>query len=375
MHWELLKRAAISPGKISETVMNAARNLKEAADAAFAWLQNISEKILSNEIKPELHHHILTLLASQSAMRAEPALATFYAAIGELERATTPEKPKVLPVLPSAPIQESRRLVAPPSQTSEIQRSTEQSLRRPDVSPLTEPREFVKQFKNFYTENGLIEWGADVTTVAEKLSNLSAEKRAMIEKELSEGAIAILMPGREQQKKHLKKAIQQLKPIWIKDGQRQNVDQTEFWWDYVEKLVDNQDTSIFANVPETPYILLTKPTQSPDSQTCSKTVNEQRTLLRQYQQNNSDIHAMNIPGYTIMQAWHTANEFARNPQTREITPLDSSTYTRFIGIAVSGGGVAGGVFDSGDRRVGFRGSSAGDRDSRHGFRLEVRIPL
>ncbi len=326
-------RATINPDSISENVRGATTALKDVAETALQWLQGIAEKIEDGSIKPELQHQMLVLLANRETLMAQPQFVAFYKALKKLECEKT------------------------------------------DINPLTEPRDFVRQFVQFYNARGLPEWGTAVSGVAEKITQLLPQKRAIVERELQDGAIAILMPGRSEQKLHFSSAlINLLKPVWIKNWQRKNV-KPFFWWKHVQKLIEEKSDSLFSDVPDGPYILLTKPTQAPNPDTCNKTVQEQHALIEQMKRTKPEIFATNIPGYVMMQAWYTAQEFARNPEVQEIKPLDFSTYTRFISLQISDGYVPVGDFKGDMETYSFLAGLAGVSRTDMGFRFEVRIPL
>ena len=259
--------------------------------------------------------------------------------------------------------------------TSRAARAIEQAARlRLEGSPFTDTREYVRQFVQFYIANELPEWGTAVLGAVEKMRQLSSDKIALVERELRDGAIAMLMPGKAEQKLYLAKAIEKLKPVWIERGQRINVCKTACRWDYIRKLIEENSELLLADVPESPYISLTKPTQAPHPSTCDKTVNEQRALFADMKRIKPEISLMNIPTYSLLQAWFTARKFARNLDAQEIQPLDLYTCTRFIGMGSFNGHVPGGNFNNRDM-VGFINYDARDSYLNCGFRIEVRVEL
>lgn len=248
------------------------------------------------------------------------------------------------------------------------------SVERPTqlgFNPLEQPTEFLQSAIQFYLEQNLPEW-APSAGLESRIRNLSPEKRSLIERELQEGSIAMLMPGRAIQEQTLAKAVQQLKPLWIENNKRKTVN-APYQWDWVEKLINDKNAALFQGVPNNPYILLAKPLQAPPQNTVSKTVPQQIAEFQRMKQERPELHATNISGYIALRSWATRAQNREGVQV--IQPLDSVTFTRFIDLPISGGNVPIGDFNPVNGRLRFVGNNAANPYSAGGFRLEVMVEI
>ena len=271
--------------------------------------------------------------------------------------------------------------------------------RNPEKQDLTvNLQDILKQDREAYEQAGIAEW---VKALPEKIKDfkLMPEQIELIKSRVERGEIPIFMPGRQAQIKGLKTAIEKLKPLWLKDGQEQTLDNT-YLWDYLgnliqimEEIAANQDQAgknnefkqkiidqltplilpgedpqklfdAVLSLPEKPYIFCAKPSQSPDARTKNKTLSDQIGEWQKIRQENS---GLNMQINSIAEYLSLQNRFidrARNNLKTELRqdpqlliPLDDytrsgGTFIRFIDLPVSSGGFAPlGYFDSVARRL------------------------
>lgn len=350
-------RHAISPGSFSPEIEASIIKVRETAEIARGWFFEMAEKIQNGEISPHLFYQIVNLLENQKMMMSDIHLSPFYDAIASLEGA---QRPKQI---------ESTKPTLKITQEKAINIESEVIFKYPNI--LKEPGKFLEFSNQLYKEQDLLEWQHDID-LESRIKALDPIKRALIERELSEGSIAILMPGRAVQEQTLAKAIQQLKPLWIENGQRKTVN-TPYQWDWIEKLVREKNEALFQGVPNNPYILLAKPTQTPPPNTVSKNRPAQIVEFKRMQRERPELHITNISGYLALQSWATRAQYREGVQN--VQPLDCQTFTRFNELPFSGGFVPYGVFIPGVGRVGLGGGYADFPDPDCGFRLEVMVEI
>jgi len=203
--------------------------------------------------------------------------------------------------------------------------------------------------------------------------NLTPEARDLLESQIKEGNIPILMPDRATQRATLKQSLINLKPLWIKDHNLQNVANPSIWQDYYNN--DIHLDAMVADIPEEPYLLLTKPTQEPPSETTEKTLAQQQEYLAKLQETNPELQSILPQEYASLQALFTRalKDTATNRPLTTLNPLDRDTWTRFISLPVSVGDVPNGFWNAYDRQVGFVRSYVGFVVSRSGLRSAVRV--
>lgn len=347
-------RHAISPGNLSSETSDAMQNVRYTAQNARDWFSEIGQKIKSGEITPDQFFQIIKLLENQKHMKNDAHLAPFYEAIEKLEQSQMPHRSEA----PKIAYEDAKQVID--VELSDI-------FEYPNI--LAEPKKFLEYSNQLYAEQGLPEW-MQTFDIKHHIDSLSPEKRAIIERELQEGAIAMLMPGREVQRQTLEKAIQQLKPVWIENGQRKTVDET-LYWEWIQQLLRAKNDLFFLDVPDNPYILLAKPTQAPPPNTVSKTVPDQIAEFERMKRERPELCVTNLLGYVALQSWATRMQNREGVQN--IQPLDRRSFTRFIGLPVSGGIVPNGDFDLvyGQLRLGR--CNAARPNSVGGFRVEVMI--
>lgn len=269
-------------------------------------------------------------------------------------------------------VQELQGAVASQGVTTRIAEGRPVEITRLGFNPLEQPAEFLQFAFQLYIEQELPEWTQEFENLEPRIRNLSSEKRVLIERELREGSIAMLMPGRAVQEQTLAKAIQQLRPLWIENGQRKTVD-APFQWGYVENMVREKSVDVFQDIPNNPYILLAKPTQAPPPNTVDKTRLDQIAEFNRMQQERPELRATNVSGYFALQSWATRAQ--NRVGVQDIQPLDRNAWTRLIGLPVFGGSVPVGVFYADVARLKLVGYDAGLPYPDGGFRLEVMVEL
>jgi hypothetical protein len=235
-----------------------------------------------------------------------------------------------------------------------------------------------------YRAQNLPHWADALLAIHDDI-RMNPEKRRVIEQELRDGAIPILMPGKDTLQATTPEELTQdtLHPLWIKDGVSQTLN-TTYLWDHIKGLMEAHHPSLTEDVPDRPYLSFMKPTATVDPRTTNKTVEGQKQELLLINQERRaggkhPAHATNPYEHAELQytATHAAQESAPTPLTT-LTPLDdvNHSYTRFITLPFSADGyVPGACFGPVNRRVGFSGGSAVARLRVGGFRLSVRVEL
>lgn len=242
----------------------------------------------------------------------------------------------------------------------------------------------LKQDRNSYQSAGLTEWAQSLNGLESRLQSLSLEKRKTIEQEIKDGAITIFMPGKDIQfNLTVERLVQQLKSLWIEDGQPQAVADTYLEWKHFKNLIQSQTKAaeLLADVPTRPYILLTKPFQAPDARTCNKNVSGQLQELKlvnneRKAQKRDDAYPMNPHEYVATQKRFTERlPLQTSSLLSTISPLDKNTWTRFIHLPFADGNVPNGYWNPADRRLELGRGDAEGRYSSGGFRLSVRVEI
>ncbi len=124
-------------------------------------------------------------------------------------------------------------------------------------------QEILTSDRNAYQSSGADIW-AEALPKAIWDFNLTDHELSIIQMQIEKGEIPIFMPGKEAQLKGLNEAMDKLMPLWIKDGQKQAIKNTNVW-SYVGDLIKGYDQSLIQGIPDKPYILLISPSQSPES--------------------------------------------------------------------------------------------------------------
>ncbi len=207
---------------------------------------------------------------------------------------------------------------------------------------------------------------------------MTLDKRAAIEREIKQGAIAVLLPGRAAQQNMKGDLYASFIPTWINDSNTEKVN-AAYVWDYLAKLVNDKAPKLTNNVPERPYLMLIKPTQAPEGRTHSKTVDEQKVEARAMQQERAaagEPQAFPIKPSEYGATQETFTGILAGENLTKVNPLDSLTWTRFIDLPLSSFGfVPCADFFPAGRQLRFGEDDVEGRDPKSGFRLVVRVEL
>jgi len=231
--------------------------------------------------------------------------------------------------------------------------------------------------KKLYAELGLPEWAR---ALPDTLS-FTNEQQELFRELIKAGNVPLFLPDADTQRKTIDKAIQVLKPVWIKEGAVQEIKATAHNWDHFKNLTKNKNNSLFIGVPDRPYISFTKPTRITMEETRNKTVAEQQALFQLWKQTNPQLWLMNAIPWLVMQAVETRREHAyaqkKNLALTALTPFDDGTksWTRFLDLPTAGGNIPYGVFWPVDASLGLGRSLADGPYPEGGFRLEVRVEI
>jgi hypothetical protein len=234
--------------------------------------------------------------------------------------------------------------------------------------------ELLRSDKQRYADIGLSEWAS----VLPDTLSFSQEQLDRFKELIKDGNIPSFLPDKQTQLDTIEKAIEVFKPIWIKGGVKQKVEQTAHNWDHFKELTANKAPELVIGVPDRPYISFTKPTQSPPEETKNKNLEDQKKLFAHMQRNNPRLFVMNPTAYLALQDIWTrrAQEYAtsKNLTLTTLTPHDSGDlFTRFINLPKSASGaIPSGNFWPGNARLKLGGSDAGSARPNGGFRREMR---
>jgi len=189
-----------------------------------------------------------------------------------------------------------------------------------------------------YRACGLSAWADNIETILPRLKKIIGENKGRIAREMQEGAIAIFMPGRAVQYANAVETLKKkLKPVWKAVGTENTVvvgylDRPDLIAE-LEKIAREKTLDI----PEEPYLMLTKPTRSPEF--TGKTVDDQiaeiieRNKTRK-KENKPEEFSMMPTEYAAMQKFFTMRA-KREKRFKNWEPLDSGTFTRFVSIHLS----------------------------------------
>ncbi|MBU1132557.1 hypothetical protein KKC32_04935 [Patescibacteria group bacterium] len=231
-----------------------------------------------------------------------------------------------------------------------------------------------------YESCGLPEWAEDVRKAQEKLGKMSLEKLEIIKQEIKEGAIPIIMPGKRVMLETTLKQIKMLRPKFKNLNKEEELaDESSLVGEHLNQLINERNELLVSDIPEKPYILLTRPTQK--SEIRNKTVAQQIAALEALNENRtgeSKIYAMNPHEYAATQTVRSELIFKRGEETDvelvQIKPMDfiGETWTRFVSLPVFSGAVPFGFWAQDDSRLVFVNFSV-DAYARAGVRLSVRV--
>jgi hypothetical protein len=229
-----------------------------------------------------------------------------------------------------------------------------------------------------YQGSNLKEWVEALKAIKNDI-RLTREKFRIIEQELADGAIPIFMPGAKvQQDTTPEQYMQNIKPIWKKEGQPQAL-KDAYMGDHIKHLITTKDASLVQGVPSRPYLLLVKPTQKPHKDTCGRTLNGQIAELARMnaaRSGRATLGSIKPLEYAALQQRFTQSLATTMPPLSVISPLDSSTiWTKFIDLPVADGYVPCGLFIPSFVHMKFGRSDADIQCAISGFRPVVRVEL
>ena len=196
----------------------------------------------------------------------------------------------------------------------------------------------------------LQEWVKDITENQDLLYTEVAKDRRKIMERIKVGMIPVVMPRKSVQIRTWEAALTNLKPICVEDRVRKTVNSASIDDDYEDETGKMTADGFFKNIPDRPYLVWVKPTETPNPFTVGKPfgrLQEHNAILAE---DYSDIYDPTdiIPTeYSALQAVRSASiqrEF--NERTNgtdgpvDINPLDSKTVTRFLSAETFSTGLA-----------------------------------
>jgi len=233
-----------------------------------------------------------------------------------------------------------------------------------------------------YRDCQLETWADDIEKGKERLKKLIRKNKEQLKKELQEGAIAIFMPGRAVQYADAVETLtKKLKPMWKEKGKDKIVKDGFLEWDHLINELKKIAEQKTADIPEEPYLMMTKPTPKPEL--TDLTVNAQiaeiveRNKKRKKENKPAEFAIMPLE-YAAMQKFFAARaEKLKNKAGKslfgKLNPLDGSYWIRFVSIPLSvGGSVPSGHWFPGDGYLAFALGNA-YAYSYSGVRLAVRL--
>ncbi len=231
----------------------------------------------------------------------------------------------------------------------------------------------------------LEEWVKDIQENEGLIYAEVVKDRAKIIERIKEGMIPVVMPGRSVQEETWEKALTYLKPVWMKDGKNEALDEKNYLHsayktDNTKKMTK---TGFFKNIPDRPYLVWVKPTQGLAPETMSKSFDDQQAYYATLVTGHPNLYDSTdlIPTeYVALQTMATSQIRERYEElqggTKEpttIKPLDhDASYTRFLSAGpFSDRYVPSAYFLPGNRRVLVRSGRPGANDGL-GFRPAAR---
>ncbi|MBU1132239.1 pentapeptide repeat-containing protein [Patescibacteria group bacterium] len=234
-----------------------------------------------------------------------------------------------------------------------------------------------------YQDCEIESWARNLAGRENKLRNLSAEKKRIIESEIAEGAIPIIMPGKRVQLETTIEQIKMLRPKFKnEDGVETLANESNLSWSHLKQLIAQRDALLVSGIPDGPYILLMKPTQK--SELRGKTMGAQRAEIAAINENRSaerKIYAINLYEYAAAQTIRSKMIINRSEAGRtelsQVRPMDFDykAYTRFVSLNVPGGLVPCGRWHSVQHKLDFDSVNAVERGPFLGVRLVLRLEI
>jgi len=232
-----------------------------------------------------------------------------------------------------------------------------------------------------YEDRGLDLWANEVKKAKENLGKMSLEKLEIIKREIKEGAIPIIMPGKRIQLATTLEQIKMLRPKFKKLNEEEMAAESYLEWEHFKQLINTRNELLVSDIPDKPYILLTKPTQQ--SEIRNKMVEQQIAAIEALNENRTEeskIYAMNPHEYAATQTVRSELIFKRGEETdvelAQIKPMDfgGETWTRFVSLPVFSGAVPFGSWDQSVGRL-FFDADAVNASAWAGVRLSVRVKI
>ncbi|MBU1131761.1 hypothetical protein KKC32_00705, partial [Patescibacteria group bacterium] len=154
-----------------------------------------------------------------------------------------------------------------------------------------------------YENRGLHAWAEEVKKAKEKLGKMRLEKLEIIKREIKEGAIPIIMPGKRAMLETTLEQIKMLRPKFKSFNKEEELaDGSSLVGEHLNQLINERNELLVSDIPEKPYILLTKPTQK--SELRGETMNKQIEAIVALNANRTEenkICAMNPHEYAAVQ--------------------------------------------------------------------------
>lgn len=225
-------------------------------------------------------------------------------------------------------------------------------------------------------------WVDDIENQKELITDEVTREYAKIQERIKAGMIPVVMPSRKVQEKTWETATTNLKPVWMKSGAEETVNDAYLYEEYKKQKMKR--SGFFKNLPDRPYLVWTHPGQKPSADTCSKTFDAQQEYYAELVREHPDLYDptdLTPTEYLALQATFThgvrekfKKEQGEDTEPTTIKPLDQDTYTRFLSAgAFSDGDVPIACFhpDSGYQQLGFSYGNP-DADGKGGFRPAAR---
>jgi len=234
-----------------------------------------------------------------------------------------------------------------------------------------------------YRECGLASWAEDIEKWKPRLKKIIRENKRQIAREFQEGAIAIFIPGRAVQYANAVETLRKkLKPVWKENGKEKTVNDGYLTWDHLIAELEKIAKEKTVDIPEEPYLMLTKPTQRPEltSMTVDQQIEEIIERNKQRKKGNKPAEFVMMPTeYAVMQKLFTARGASLKNKTGKsifgkLDPLDGSFFIRFVNIPLSPRGfVVIGSWVPNDGLLDFDRGSSVNANYIGGVRFAVRL--
>ena len=229
----------------------------------------------------------------------------------------------------------------------------------------------------------LQEWVDDITKNIGLLSVDIAKDPAKIKARIKAGMIPIVMPSRQVQEQKWRLALTNLKPLMIKNGEKQEIKRT--FIDLPDRAGHTSPPIFPITIPDRPYLLWTKPTQEPETRTLSNAIDMQRVYRTQLVRDNPDLYdQMDITPieYGALQATFTSAVRVQYQTIRDLMtepvllhPLDMKFDTLFLTVTTQDNQricVCFSILDPMIRYMRYGTTTGEDEECEYGFRPASR---